>query len=217
MDFGPGTASPKGNAGPPSSHSSPPLPPHPTPGPAPELGGRGWVWCDSDDRSPSGFPGASVLDFFGPCHLLSHYLGVGRSPFFLSLWFSKCWGGEQTICAWWVRRRGGWGGLCGSGGGQQEEEILLLLPGGRDCSVEKDCQQMGSWGPSAEILKLRKECGRQFGSCRHLNSRWLWLSEFCLVILRSLRVRRCLPDSPQRLQRLWTVVLRASREVLPAV
>lgn len=70
---------------------------------------------------------------------------------------------------------------------------------------------MGSWGPSAEILKLRKECSRQFGSCRHLNSRWLWLSEFCLVTLRSLRVR-CLPDSPQRLQRLWTVVPRASRK-----
>ena len=63
-------------------------------------------------------------------------------------------------------------------------------------------QQVGSWGPSAEVLKLRKECGRLFGSCHHLNSRWLWLSEFCLVTMRSLRVRRCLPDSPQRLQRL---------------
>lgn len=43
-------------------------------------------------RRPSGSPGASVPDFFGPCRLLSHYPGAGRSLYFLFFWFSKCWG-----------------------------------------------------------------------------------------------------------------------------
>lgn len=57
MDFGPGTASPKGNVGPPSLRAPLLSLPHPTPVPHPELGGSGWV------RLGRRSPGRAHLDW----------------------------------------------------------------------------------------------------------------------------------------------------------
>lgn len=55
------------------------------------------MWCDSDweqaetiwAEAPRGLLSLTSWD---PASLLSRYPGAGRNPFFLSLWFSQCWG-----------------------------------------------------------------------------------------------------------------------------